>query len=134
MRVVLSNAFGTAPLTIGAAHIALRDKEDAVQPSHGHPLTFGGRRSVTIPALGIVYSDPVTLEVPALSDVAIDVYLPGTTSVPPPLMMHTSSFQTTYISEPGNHAGAPRFPTVATARSWFLLARVEVDAPVPTSG
>ena len=30
-RVVLSNAYGTAPVTIGAAHIALRDKEDAIQ-------------------------------------------------------------------------------------------------------
>ena len=129
VRGVISNAFGTAPLTIGAAHIALRGKEDAIQPSHGHPLTFSGRPSVTIPALGIVYSDPVTLEVPALSDVAIDVYLPGTTNVPSPLTMHTSSFQTTYISETGNHAGAPKFPTVATARSWFLLSRVEVDAP-----
>ena len=129
VRVILSNAFGTAPLTIGAAHIALRDKDDAIQPSRGHPLTFSGRPSVTIPALGIIYSDPVTLDLPALSDVAIDVYLPGTTNVPSPLTMHTSAFQTTYISETGNHAGAPDFPTVATARSWFLLSRVEVDAP-----
>ena len=128
MRVVLSNAFGTAPLTIGAAHIALRDTEDAIQPSHGHPLTFSGQPSVTIPALGTVYSDPVTFEVSALSDVAIDLYLPRTANVPSPLTMHTSSFQTTYISEPGNHAGTPKFPTVATARTWFLLSRVEVDA------
>ena len=35
VRVVLSNAFGTAPLTIGAAHIALRDKDDAIQASGG---------------------------------------------------------------------------------------------------
>ena len=128
VRVILSNAFGTAPLTIGAAHIALRDKEDIVQP-HGHTLTFSGRPSVTIPALGIIYSDPVTLDLPALSDVAIDVYLSGTTNVPSPLTMHTSSFQTTYISETGNQTGATKFPTVATARNWFLLSRVEVDAP-----
>src|SRR4051794_39393474 len=30
VRVVLSNAFGTAPLKIGGAHIALRDKESAI--------------------------------------------------------------------------------------------------------
>src|SRR5262245_35658962 len=29
LRVVLSNAYGTSPLTVGAAHVALRDKEDA---------------------------------------------------------------------------------------------------------
>ena len=38
VRVVLSNAFGTAPLTIGAAHIALRDKDDAIQASGGRRL------------------------------------------------------------------------------------------------
>ena len=38
VRVVVSNTFGTAPLTIGAAHIALRDNGDAIQ-------TRGGARS-----------------------------------------------------------------------------------------
>ena len=32
-RVVLSNAFGTAPLTVGAAHIAVRDKESTIVAS-----------------------------------------------------------------------------------------------------
>ena len=31
VRVVLSNAFGTTPLTIGAAHLAPRDQGDAIQ-------------------------------------------------------------------------------------------------------
>src|SRR6476659_4391859 len=30
-RVVLSNAYGTGPVTIGAAHIALRDTQAAIQ-------------------------------------------------------------------------------------------------------
>jgi lysophospholipase L1-like esterase len=133
VRVVLSNAFGGAPFTIGAAYIALRDKEDAIQAGGGHALTFSGRPTVTIPTMGIVYSDPVTLPVPALSDLAIDLYLPGTTNTASTLTMHTSSFQTTYVSETGNHAGAAKFPTVATVRSWFLLSRVEVVA-ADTSG
>src|SRR5579872_6553780 len=32
VRVELSNAFGTTPLTIGAAHIALRAKDSAIVP------------------------------------------------------------------------------------------------------
>ena len=43
-RVVLSNAYGTAPVTIGAAHIALRDKQGAIQAASGRPLTFSGNR------------------------------------------------------------------------------------------
>ena len=43
--------------------------------------------------------------------------------------MHGSAFQTSYISETGNHAGTAKLPSVATTRNWFLLSRVEVDAP-----
>jgi hypothetical protein len=40
---------GTAPVTIGAGHIALRDKEGAIQTSSGGALTFSGRPTMTIP-------------------------------------------------------------------------------------
>jgi len=126
-RVVLSNVYGTAPVTIGAAHLGLREKEDSIR-ANGKPLTFGGRTSITVPANAIAYSDPVAVTVPALSDVAIDLYLPGTTQSTV-LTMHGGALQTSYVSETGNHAGAAKLPTVATTRSWFLISRVEVDAP-----
>lgn len=126
-RVVLSNAYGTAAVTVGAAHIALRDRDSAIQAS-GRPLTFSGRPSVTIPANAVIYSDPVDLVVPQLSDLAIDLYLPGTTNTPGTITMHGSSFQTNYISETGNHAGTPTLPAVARIQSWFLLSRVDVMA------
>ena len=127
-RVVLSNAYGSAPVTIGAAHIALRAKDAAIQ-APARPLAFSGRPTVTIPANAVVYSDPVDLMVPQLADLAIDIYLPGSTNTPATLTMHGGAFQTNYISETGNHAGKPTFPTVGTIRSWFLLSRVDVIAP-----
>src|SRR6185369_10939294 len=84
--------------------------------------------TMTIPANAVAYSDPVTLAVPPLADLAVDLYLPGTTNTPAPLTMHVASWQTNYISETGNHAGTAKLPTVATIRNWFLLSRVEVDA------
>src|SRR5688572_21713006 len=120
LRIVLSNTFGSAPLVIGAAHVALRDKEDTIAATRGGTLTFSGRTSVTIPAYAVVYSDPVQLSVSPLADLAIDVYLPGSTSTPAALSMHGSSFQTSYVSETGNHAGVAKLPTVATTRSWFV--------------
>jgi lysophospholipase L1-like esterase len=128
VRVELSNRFGTAPLTIAAAHIALREKDAAIQSASGRSLTFSGRPTVTIPANASVYSDPVSLTVTPLADIAVDLYLPGSTNAPAPLTMHTAAFQTTYVSETGNHAGTPKLPSVATVRSWFLLSRVEVEA------
>ena len=128
VRVVVSNAFGTAPLTIGAAHLAPRDTGDAIRTG-GAPLTFSGRPSITIPPFAVAYSDPVALEVAPSSDLAIDLYLPGTTNTPSPLSMHPAAYQTSYISDTGNHAGRAKLPTVATTRNWFLISRVEVDAP-----
>jgi lysophospholipase L1-like esterase len=127
-RVVLTNAYGTAPVTIGAGHIALRDKDNAIQ-APGKALTFGGRPTVTIPANAVMYSDPVDLAVPQLADLAIDLYLPATTNTPATLTMHGAAFQTNYISETGNHVGKPTLPTVGRTQSWFLLSRVDVVAP-----
>lgn len=133
-RVVLSNAYGTESLTIGAAHIALRDKEAAIQPTSSRPLTFSGRPTITIPANAVVYSDPVNLTVPQLGDLVIDVYLPGNTNTASPLTMHTAAFQTNYVSETGNHVGKTNLPTVGKAQNWFVLSRVEVTAPESVGG
>ena len=128
VRVVFTNAYGTAPVTIGAAHIALRDKQSAIQPASGRPLTFSGKPTITIPANAVMYSDPVTMTVPQMADLAIDLYLPGTTNAPVTTTMHASALQTNYISETGNYAGKATIPEVGAARSWFLLSRVDVVA------
>ncbi len=128
-RVVLSNAYGTAPVTIGAAHVALRDHHGAIRSESGGALTFSGRPTMTIPANAVIYSDPVNLTVPPLSDLAIDLYLPSTTNAPATLTMHGAAHQTSYISETGNYVGKTTMPEVGTTRSWFLLSRVDVAAP-----
>ena len=128
-RVVLSNAYGTAPVTIGGGHIALRDKQGAIQAASGGPLTFSGKPTITIPANAVMYSDPVSLTVPPMSDLAIDLYLPGTTNTPATLTMHGGALQTSYISETGNHVGKTTMPEVGRTQSWFLLSRVDVVAP-----
>jgi lysophospholipase L1-like esterase len=128
-RVVLSNAYGTAPVTIGAGHVALRDKEAVIQATSGGSLTFSGKPTITIPANAVAYSDPVDLTVPPMADLAIDLYLPGTTNTAATLTMHAGALQTSYISETGNHAGSKTLPTVGTIQNWFLLSRVDVVSP-----
>ena len=127
VRVVLSNTYGTAPLTVGAAHVALRAANAAIQPGSGRPLTFSGGPTFTIPPGAIAYSDPVSLAVPPMADVAIDLYMPGTTNAAGPLTMHAGAFQTNYVSETGNHAGAATLPVVATTPNWFVIYRLEVS-------
>src|SRR5260370_11285036 len=68
VRVVLGNEFGTAPLTIGAASIALCDKDAKITANSNRTLAFGGRPSVTIPARASMISDPGNQNVPPMAD------------------------------------------------------------------
>jgi len=132
VRIVLSNTFGTAPLEIGAAHIALREKESAISQQSGKRLTFSERTSFTIPAGAVIVSDPVDLVVTPLAELAIDLFVPGELATgDSPLTMHNGAFQTNYISPAGNHAGMAALPVETTTSAWFVIARVEVIADSP---
>lgn len=124
LRVVVANTFGTGPLSIGAASVALRETGRAIAMASARPLTFGGRASATIPSGAVLVSDPVSLAVPAFSDLAIDLYLPDDLSTAP-VTMHAAAYKTNGVVA-GNHAGEHEFTSPATMTSWFYLARVEV--------
>ena len=127
-RIVLTNVFGTAPLEVGAASIALRDKDAKIEPASKRALTFGGQTSVVIPPGAILFSDAVEENVPAMGDLAIDLFLPGDLTATP-LTIHAGASQTNYISQPGDFAGAADLPVESTQLSWAFLSRVEVQAP-----
>ena len=135
LRVVFANTYGTAPLNIGGASIALRDKESAIVSASMRKLTVNGSVPFRIPAGGVMLSDPVSLSVPAFADLAIDVFVPADLgSAASPITFHNGANQTSYLSAPGNHVGEPGFQTAAMTRSWFLLSRVEVVAPAQATG
>jgi len=134
-RVVLTNAFGTAALTVGAASLSLRqkeprDKDASIAAGSSHPVTFAGNPSVVIPAGAIMLSDPVSVAVPAMGDLVIDLFFPTEMlAATSPMTVHGGANQTNYISKPGNFAGSADFPVGTTTPSWWFLSRVEVAAP-----
>ena len=133
VRVVLTNTFGTRPLAVGGAHVALREKGAAIVAGSDRPLTFGGAQTTTIPPGAVLVSDAVGLAVPPLGDVAIDIYLPAdTAATPSPLTTHSGARQTNYVSSTGSHLGSKELPGATAISSWFFLARLEVAAPVQT--
>jgi len=134
VRVVVSNAFGTAALPVGAAHVAIRAKDASIVSDSDRPLMFGGQAFTTIPPGAVVVSDPVNLAVPAFTDLAVDLFLPiDTAASTSPLTTHLGALQTNYLSPSGNHVGAADMPVATTTQSWFFLARVEVSAPESSS-
>lgn len=125
VRVRLSNAFGAVPVEIGAAHLAVRKAGASIDPASDRELKFGGRSRVEIPAGAVVLSDPITVKVPELSDVAISLYLPGKVMG---AGVHYSSQQTSYIAK-GNVTGAATLENPETFTSWVFLTGLEVQAP-----
>jgi lysophospholipase L1-like esterase len=122
VRVRLS-AFGSNGLVVGAAHVALRATGAAILPESDRVLTFGGSPVITIPAGALVLSDPVNLNVPALTDLAISIYTPGASG---PATWHFESRQLSYVSKPGDFTASADMPVTASMPAWFWLAGVEV--------
>jgi lysophospholipase L1-like esterase len=138
VRVRLST-FGSGALAVGAAHIARRAAGAAIDPTSDRILTFGGEPSITIPPGAVVLSDPIDLDVPALSDLAVTIFVSGDAG---PATWHHEALQTSYVSPPGDFTASVTMPFVSTTRysdpmgrehdAWFWLAGVEVMASKQT--
>ncbi len=102
-RVQLSNAYGTAPLTLTHVTVAVAagpGGPDAV-PDALATLKFSGRTEVTVPAGAAVTSDPVRIRVPAACDLLISTYSPYAAG---PATYHPHARQTSYLAD-GDHTG-----------------------------
>ena len=125
VRIRLSNEFGTAALTIGAAHVAFAAKTAGIVPESDHVLYFGGRPSVSIPPGAPVLSDPVDLKVLPFTEITVSIYLPEKA---PASTAHFWGQHETYISGPGDFSAKLDIPTPTIKTSWYWLADVEVWA------
>ncbi|WP_340561264.1 SGNH/GDSL hydrolase family protein [Streptomyces sp. GSL17-111] len=103
-RVHLSNLFGTAPLTVTHATVAVAAAPSTPTAKAGtmRRLTFGTETSVTLPPGGRVVSDPVRLRVPQATDLLVTVHTPGVSG---PATYHPFARQTSYLAH-GDRAGA----------------------------
>ena len=133
IRLRFTNEFGIDPLTIADAHVALSADDGAIQPATDHTVTFGGAASVNIPPGAAIFSDPVALAVPPLSDLAVSFYLP-------PQIMRAETFhafadQDNFIAD-GHSPAAPNLPRQRTLTSWYFFDGIDVSGamvPAPSS-
>src|SRR5512146_408186 len=125
LRVRLSNAFGTAPLTILSVHVArpVSKQTGSIDVATDQALTFAGSASVTIPAGADYYSDPVAFDAPALSDLAITLHL----GAPPQRQTsHPGSRETSFLVH-GDHVADATLAGAAAIAHWFLISGVDVE-------
>jgi lysophospholipase L1-like esterase len=125
IRVRLSNAFGTAPLTIVGAHVALANGvTSAIRPASDRALAFHGRPSVSIPAGAVAVSDPLDFALPPLADVALSLYLKG---APDTVTLHPGSRTTSYL-QPGEALAAADLRAPARIDHWYFINGLDVEA------
>jgi lysophospholipase L1-like esterase len=133
LRVRLSNAYGSRKLVVGAARIGRRETGRCVIPGSDRKLTFGGAEIATIAAGALLVSDPVSLPLPPLCDLAISVYLPG--DLPATFgITGRYSRQTNYISPPGDFASAVAMPVGKITDDWYFVCGVDVLASREAGG
>lgn len=124
-RVQLSNEYGSAPLVIGAAHVAVAGAGAAIKAGTDRVLTFQGAATATIAPGARLVSDPVALGVADRGRLAVTLYFPGPAS---PGALHRYGAQTAFVSPAGDYTAALTMPVARSSVARYFLANVEVLA------
>ena len=123
IRVRISNAFGTEPLQVGSVSCALRGSADTLK-TIPTSLSFDGREEVTIPAGESAISDPAAIDVPAVSDIAISIFVPEQSIKI--VTNHLFANTTNYLAA-GNQVLSTKLANPTEYVSWPFVTNVDVS-------
>lgn len=130
-RLCLSNAYGREPLRIDAAAVALpqgdRAGANAILPASSRPVTFAGAPGVTIPAGGLVATDPFDLPAVARSNLTVTLrFAPGAPIAG--LTTHPGSRTTSHVAPAAEHADVhtATLPAAVPVAHWYVLSALEI--------
>jgi lysophospholipase L1-like esterase len=126
VRVRVSNAFGTQPLVLDSASLALAagpGRAD-VEPGSIRPLRFDGRAAVTIPAGAEYASDPVELAHGGGADLAVSMHFGA---APARQTGHPGARATSFVVS-GDQVLDAQWPQAEKVTRWYQLAGVDVLA------
>ncbi|QRY82234.1 SGNH/GDSL hydrolase family protein [Pseudomonas sp. PDNC002] len=126
VRIALSNAYGSQPVAIGGAAVALA-APDGRLGGPSRPLTFAGRATAYIAPGAELFSDPLDLAVPALGELAVSLYLPQPTAIQ---SFHWDGKQRVYGAA-GDQRDVTQLPPDGTMEARLFLTDVLVDSPQP---
>jgi lysophospholipase L1-like esterase len=125
IRVNLSNGQGMPLVHIDSAHIAIHKGGGAIVFGTDRTITFNGKPSCVLLPGVLMVSDPIDMEVPPFSDLAISLYVPHRTDSP---ANHMLGMHTAYISK-GNATGKEVMPEPTIMFAYLWLAGIDVLAP-----
>src|SRR5579864_3537905 len=121
----LTNEYGSAPLLIGSATLAVPTDASSVRPGSIQTVTFAGRNSATIPAGAPLLSDPVAFPVASGAEITISLYFPKRVATP---TLHALALKRAVISQHGDQTRVEKIEGGAISQSSILLGAVLVPA------
>ncbi|MEU6120929.1 GDSL-type esterase/lipase family protein [Streptomyces sp. NPDC047123] len=124
-RITLSNLYGTTPLSITHASLALASASNNPAAAAGtlRRLTFDGNTSVVIPPGGQVMSDAARLRVPHDADLLVTTYSPTPSG---PVTYHPHARQISYVAEGDRTEDQLGEAYTEQSPYWRYLAAVDV--------
>jgi lysophospholipase L1-like esterase len=125
ISIRLSNEYGSAPLLVGSATVAVPNDPTSVRPGSIQAVTFAGHNSITIPAGAPVVSDPVAFPVTAGAELSISLYFPKRFATP---TLHWLALKRAIVSQRGDHTRAEKIEGGAESQSSILVSAVLVPA------
>ncbi|WP_427917774.1 SGNH/GDSL hydrolase family protein [Streptomyces sp. cg40] len=130
LRIRLSNAFGDRPVTFDSVYAGVQKEGAALVPRSNRRLTFGGGRSVTVPAGATAYSDPLTGTLPAATNLVVSIHSPDAAG---PATGHGLAMQTSYATQGDHTAEESATAWTDAIGSWYYLDAVTVRTAADTS-
>jgi len=123
LRLRLANYHGDRALHVGSVGVALQNEFSSIKAGTSKAVTFGGEAGITIARGAVVLSDPIAFAVPALTNLAVSIYVPEASGF---VTAHRLANQTSYISGPGNFVNATTLQDATETTAWSLLTAIDV--------
>jgi lysophospholipase L1-like esterase len=123
IRVRLSNEFGSTPLSISSATVAVPIDASIVKKESIQSLTFEGHSSITIPAGAPVLSDPVMFPVNSGSEISISIYFSNRLTTP---TLHAFALKHAVVSQRGDFTHAEKIDGAAVSTASISISAVLV--------
>ena len=123
IRIRLSNEYGSSPLVIGSATVAVPTDSSSVRQDSIQTVTFAGHSSITIPAGAPVLTDPLAFPVTSGAEISISIYFPGRVATP---TLHALALKRAVISQQGDQTHAEKIEAAAVSESSILVSAVLV--------
>jgi lysophospholipase L1-like esterase len=128
IRLRLSNEFGSSPLIIGSATVAVPLDASSVKQESIRNVTFEEQKSVTIPAGAPVLSDPVMFPVTSGAEISVSIYFPRRLTTP---TLHAFAFKHAVVSQHGDFTHAEKIEAAAASTASISVTAILIPAEPP---